>query len=150
MTNKSEISHGGGDQPMEKEQSNLSVLVNYSTGVMEGDRFNYSVALALLKDGIKVKREDWKNAFLVFVPGSQNVELPKGSPYEVALHGKKSVANIRPHIDLYTEYGEFEVGWTANQEDTNADDWMIVLDKNTNQDDSADEEKESSKDDSKS
>ncbi|QZA71059.1 hypothetical protein AH06_290 [Erwinia phage AH06] len=129
MTDKSEISHGGGDQPMEKEQSNLSVLVNYSTGVMEGDRFSYSVALALLKDGIKIKREEWSNAFLVFVPGTQNVELPKGSPYEVALHGKKSVANIRPHVDLYTEYGEFEVGWTPTQPDLHAQDWMIVLDK---------------------
>lgn len=135
MTNKSEISHGGGDQPVDKEQSNLSVLVNYSTGVMEGDRFNYSVALALVKDGIKVKREDWNNAFLVFVPGTQNVELPKGSPYEVALHGKKSVVNIRPHIDLYTEYGEFEVGWVPNQEDHHAQDWMIVLDPSVDEDD---------------
>lgn len=138
MTNKSEISHGGGDQPVDKEQSNLSVLVNYSTGVMEGDRFSYSVALALVKDGIKVKREDWNNAFLVFVPGTQNVELPKGSPYEVALHGKKTVANIRPHIDLYTEYGEFEVGWVPSQQDHHAQDWMIVLEPSVNEDEQKD------------
>jgi hypothetical protein len=92
------------------------------------DNMNFGLAIEALKNGHKVARRGWngKNMFLVYVPSTPNCEFKEGSPYMKALNKASAIANINPHIDMYTATGEFQPGWLASQTDMLADDWMIV------------------------
>lgn len=86
---------------------------------------NFGQALEALKKGYKVARKGWngKGMWLVYVPGTLDVEPSPGSPYSLAGFGK---VTINPHIDMRTATGEMQPGWLASQTDMLAEDWELV------------------------
>ena len=92
---------------------------------------NFGDAIKALKNGKKVSRSGWngKGMWLVLVPGSKDVALRAGSPYEKAL-GDVHPIEILPHIDMWTTNAQGRramlPGWLASQTDMLADDWTIV------------------------
>jgi uncharacterized protein DUF2829 len=87
---------------------------------------NFGEALQALKNGEQVQRAGWngKGMWLVYVPGTPNVELLPFTPYHDALHGGR--VTIDPHIDMFTRHGTMQPGWQATQADMLADDWQVV------------------------
>lgn len=94
---------------------------------------NFGQAIEALKQGENVQRAGWngKGMFLVYVPGTFDCELHKGTPYHKALNKSDDVGyghvTINPHIDMYTATGEMQPGWLASQTDMLAEDWQVVL-----------------------
>lgn len=89
-------------------------------------QMNFGLAIEALKKGNKVSRKGWngRGMWLVLDPGTESVELRKGSVYEKAgLFGK---INIDAHIDMFTAKRTMQPGWLASQADMLADDWFII------------------------
>ena len=95
------------------------------------DAMTFGLAVEALKKGFKVSRAGWngKGMWLVLVPGSKDVALRAGTPYEKAL-GNVPPIEILPHIDMWTTnaHGRRAMlpGWLASQTDMLAEDWQIV------------------------
>lgn len=91
----------------------------------------FGLAIEALKKGSKVSRAGWngKGMWLVLVPGTKDVALRAGTPYEKAL-GDVPPIEILPHIDMWTTNAEGRramlPGWLASQTDMLATDWSIV------------------------
>ena len=92
---------------------------------------SFGMAIDALKAGKRVARAGWngKGMWLVLVPGTKDVALRAGTPYEKAL-GDVPPIEILPHIDMWTTnaFGRRAMlpGWLASQTDMLADDWSIV------------------------
>lgn len=88
---------------------------------------NFSVALAMLKDGKKIARKGWngKDMYLVYMPGYQDIE-PNAATVEAhgLTYGDK--ITIRPYIAMRDAQGCIVSGWLASQADLLADDWGTV------------------------
>jgi len=91
----------------------------------------FGQAIESLKAGQKVARTGWngKGMWLVLVPGTKDVALRAGTPYEKAL-GDVPPIEILPHIDMWTTnaHGRRAMlpGWLASQTDMLSEDWEIV------------------------
>lgn len=91
----------------------------------------FGLAIEALKKGHKVSRSGWngKGMWLVLVPGTKDVALRAGTPYEKAL-GDVPPIEILPHIDMWTTNAQGRramlPGWLASQTDMLADDWSII------------------------
>lgn len=91
----------------------------------------FGQAIESLKAGQKVARKGWngKGMWLVLVPGTNNVALRAGTPYEKAL-GDVPPIEILPHIDMWTTNAQGRramlPGWLASQTDMLSEDWEIV------------------------
>lgn len=91
----------------------------------------FGLAIEALKKGSKVARAGWngKGMWLVLVPGTKDVALRAGTPYEKAL-GDVPPIEILPHIDMWTTNAQGRramlPGWLASQTDMLANDWSIV------------------------
>jgi len=98
---------------------------------MQLNNLNFGDAIAALKAGYRVARKGWngKGMWLVLVPGTPEVFLRAGSPYQKALPDS-TVCEILPHIDMWTTNSEGRramlCGWLASQTDMLSDDWGIV------------------------
>jgi len=105
-------------EPFEKAYKTIS-------GLDFGDAIN------ALKLGCKVARKGWngKGMWLVLVPGTPEVFLREGTPYQKALPNS-TVCEILPHIDMWTTNSEGRramlCGWLASQTDMLSEDWEIV------------------------
>lgn len=95
------------------------------------DAMSFGHAIEALKAGRKVARSGWngKGMWLVLVPGTKDVALRAGTPYEKAL-GDVPPIEILPHIDMWTTNAQGRramlPGWLASQTDMLANDWTIV------------------------
>jgi len=84
---------------------------------------DFSKALVCLKDGQKVRREDWKNANFVF--------LVKGSTFTVnraplnEFYPEGTEVTYRPHIDMVGTDGSIGT-WAPSSVDVFAEDWIVV------------------------
>lgn len=96
------------------------------------DAMSFGHAIEALKAGQRVARKGWngKGMWLVLVPGSKDVALRAGTPYERAL-GDVPPIEILPHIDMWTVNAEGRramlPGWLASQSDMLANDWTVVF-----------------------
>lgn len=89
------------------------------------ERFDFCIALDLLKEGHKVAREGWngKGMFIFYTPGNRATVhegcflagiVPVGSEFE-----------LRPYVMMKTAQGDF-VPWLASQTDLLAEDWQVL------------------------
>jgi hypothetical protein len=91
----------------------------------------FGQAIESLKAGQKVARKGWngKGMWLVLVPGTKDVALRAGTPYEKAL-GDVPPIEILAHIDMWTTnaHGRRAMlpGWLASQTDMLSEDWEIM------------------------
>lgn len=91
----------------------------------------FGQAIESLKAGQKVARKGWngKGMWLVLVPGTKDVALRAGTPYEKAL-GDVPPIEILAHIDMWTTNAQGRramlPGWLASQTDMLSEDWEIV------------------------
>ena len=92
---------------------------------------SFGLAIEALKAGKRVARAGWngKGMWLVLVPGTKDVALRAGTPYEKAL-GDVPPIEILSHIDMWTTnaFGRRAMlpGWLASQTDMLADDWGVI------------------------
>ena len=89
------------------------------------ETFNFSEALARVKEARKVARSGWngKGMFIFLVPGSQFVV---NRPPLLGIYPEGTIINYHAHIDMRTADGTI-VPWLASQTDILANDWMEVL-----------------------
>lgn len=89
------------------------------------ETFNFSEALELLKNGVRVCRIGWngKDMWVVFQRGypegvaiNQNTAKATGIP-------EGTVCRFLPYLMMRTAQGDF-VPWLASQTDILAEDWM--------------------------
>lgn len=89
------------------------------TGLM-----NFSIALDLIKKGLRVAREGWngRDMFIFLVPGSrfEVSRLPL-----LGIYAAGTPIHYHAHIDMCTADGKI-VPWAASQTDLLAEDWLIV------------------------
>lgn len=103
----------------------------FSRAYRETTSLSFGQAIEALKLGRKVARAGWngKGMWLILVPGTKDVALRAGTPYEKAL-GDVPPIEILPHIDMWTTNAQGRramlPGWLASQSDMLADDWYIV------------------------
>ena len=85
---------------------------------------NFSVALAVLKEGGRVRRTGWNglNMFLYLVPGS---EFTVNRAPLLGIYPEHAKVKYAPHIDMRTADGTL-VPWLASQTDLLSDDWERV------------------------
>ncbi len=85
---------------------------------------NFSIALGLIKEGLRVAREGWnsKEMFVFLVPGSS---FEVNRPPLLGIYAAGTLINYHAHIDMRTADGQI-VPWIASQTDLLADDWLIV------------------------
>lgn len=102
----------------------------------------FGLAIEAMKKGAKVARAGWngKGMWIIYVPGTKDVALRAGTPYEKALRTETLYENARhvgvppiellPHIDMWTVNAQGRramlPGWLASQTDMLAEDWQIV------------------------
>lgn len=88
---------------------------------------NFSEALALLKNGDRVRRTGWNGprAFLYLVPGST---FKVNRPPLLGMYPEGTEMTYLPHIDMRTQRGDC-VPWLASQSDLLAEDWERVDEK---------------------
>jgi hypothetical protein len=89
------------------------------------DRFDFGVALQLMKEGEKVARSGWngKGMFLFINPGSE-VKVSEGRPLASAFDIGTPV-RMSPYIMIKTADDELTcVPWLASQTDLLAEDWV--------------------------
>ena len=87
-------------------------------------RFDFSVAIRCLKQGVRVAREGWngKGMFIFLVPGSQ---FRVNRPPLLGIYPEGAQIDYRGHIDMKTADGSV-VPWVASQTDLLAEDWVMV------------------------
>jgi hypothetical protein len=85
---------------------------------------NFSIALDLIKKGLRVAREGWngKEMFVFLVPGSS---FEVNRPPLLGIYAAGTLINYHAHIDMRTADGQI-VPWIASQTDLLAEDWLIV------------------------
>ena len=95
------------------------VRIAETTGAEERqmEKFNFSIALAHLKNGRKVAREGWneKDQWVMLTVTAQMTT--------VEVYGK--CYRFAPYLQLKNAYDEM-VPWQPSQDDMLADDWMVV------------------------
>jgi len=103
----------------------MAMMTQY--GVVTPDAFNFSYALALLKDGKKVCRSGWngrgmwivlQKAYPDGIPINKNTAEATGLP-------EGSLQSFLPYIMMRTAGGQF-VPWLASQTDILSCDWEVV------------------------
>ena len=103
----------------------------FASAYRETIGLTFGLAIEALKKGQKVARAGWngKGMWLVLVPGSKDVALRSGTPYEKALGDIPSI-EILPHIDMWTTNSAGRramlPGWLASQTDMISEDWQIL------------------------
>ncbi len=85
---------------------------------------NFSVALDVLKKGLRVARQGWngRDMFIFLVPGS-HFEVSR--PPLLGIYPAGTPIDYHAHIDMKTAQGDV-VPWVASQTDLLAEDWLIV------------------------
>lgn len=85
---------------------------------------NFSTALILLKEGMRVAREGWngKSMFIFLVPGSV---FKVSRPPLLGIYPEGTEINYHAHIDMRTANGQV-VPWLCSQMDMLAEDWVVV------------------------
>lgn len=85
---------------------------------------NFSVALDLLKKGLRVAREGWngRDMFIFLVPGSH---FEVNRPPLLGIYPAGTPIDYHAHIDMKTAQGDV-VPYVASQTDLLAEDWLIV------------------------
>jgi len=88
------------------------------------DQLNFSEALGMLKNGVRVAREGWngKNMFLYLVQGSR---FKVNKAPLLGFYEEGTEIKYLPHIDMKTADGSF-VPWLASQSDLLAEDYVLV------------------------
>ena len=89
------------------------------------EMFNFSEALARVKEARKVARIGWngKGMFIFLVPGSQ---FAVNKPPLLGIYPEGTIINYHAHIDMRTADGTI-VPWLASQTDILANDWVEVI-----------------------
>jgi len=92
--------------------------------VSEPFNFDFSMALALLRQGRRVARTGWngKGMFLFLVPGS-TFQVSRAPLLGIYPEGEQ--IEYLPHIDMRTAQGTI-VPWLASQTDLIACDWVTI------------------------
>jgi len=90
----------------------------------ETELMNFSIALDLIKKGLRVAREGWNgdDMFIFLVPGSR---FEVSRPPLLGAYAAGTPIDYHAHIDMRTADG-YVVPWAASQTDLLADDWLIV------------------------
>ena len=101
-------------------------------------RFGFGLALALLRDGLRVRRAGW-NGKGMWIALTRGLELrsQSGALRGAALHRSAEIAGERgdlaphpfqtsDHIDMRAADGTLVIGWLASQTDLLANDWEVV------------------------
>lgn len=92
--------------------------------------FDFSEALARLKNGAKLAREGWngKGMWIAMTLGSEitNDQARSGVALLLAAEGREKI-EINPHIDMKASDGSVVVGWAPSQTDLFAVDWVEVF-----------------------
>lgn len=85
---------------------------------------DFSWALALIKNGFKLRREGWngKGMFVFLVQGST---FQVNRPPLLGIYPEGTTVNYHAHIDMKTADGQI-VPWIASQTDLLADDWEVA------------------------
>jgi hypothetical protein len=85
---------------------------------------SFSVALDLIKQGLRLVREGWngKDMFVFLVPGSR---FAVNRPPLLGIYPEGTIIDYHAHIDMKTAQG-YVVPWVASQADLLAEDWLIV------------------------
>ena len=96
------------------------------------DRFDFGLALRLLKSGERVAREGWngKGMWLsLSCNGTREVAAENfWSPHNAQFARENGgSAKVLPCITMKTATGEVLMGWLASQTDMLAEDWMVVI-----------------------
>ena len=125
------IDGGKANTPTYKGYVSWSPKDVFENAYKRTDGLNFGLALELLKLGHKVARKGWngKGMWLILVPGTKDVALRSGTPYEKAL-GNVPPIEVLPHIDMWTTNAEGRramlPGWLASQTDMLSSDWEVV------------------------
>lgn len=95
-----------------------------TTVITDSNKVDFSTALHMLKQGMKVAREGWngKGMFLFLVPGSV---FKVNRPPLLGIYPEGTEINYHSHIDMRTADGTI-VPWLASQTDMLAMDWVHV------------------------
>lgn len=88
----------------------------------ESLRFNFGVALNLMKDGLKVRRAGW-NGKGMFIFLADSIEFHTDANLQCVSHLEGEL--VQPAIVMKTAENKFCVGWLANQTDMLAADWEL-------------------------
>lgn len=93
----------------------------------ESGKMSFSEALYVLKRGAKIARSGWngKGMFLTLQQESEVDGSLMRNKNAKNFYGDRKV-KICPHIDMKAADGSYVVGWLASQTDMFADDWEIV------------------------
>jgi hypothetical protein len=85
---------------------------------------DFSKALEMIKNGLKVSRKGWngKDMFIFLVPGST---FEVNRPPLLGIYPEGTEINYHAHVDMRTADGTI-VPWLCSQTDLLADDWGIV------------------------
>lgn len=85
--------------------------------------YNFSEALALIKEGKQVGRREWKNARAVFLVQGSNFTVNRAPLLGIYPEGTE--INYRAHIDMIGS--DNSVGtWAPSMVDLLAEDWYVV------------------------
>ena len=87
-------------------------------------RYNFSEALAMIKEGKRMARAGWngQDMFLFLVPGST---FTVNRPPLLGIYPEGTQVQYHAHIDMKTAQG-YVVPWLASQADLLAEDWREV------------------------
>ena len=96
---------------------------NHGYKDLNNSRFKFGEALDLLKQGFKIAREEWIAEFLVYIPSSKII-IDQDIPYSSA--GLTGECKIKEHISLVKFNNLIQFGWSPNQTDILAEDWIIL------------------------
>jgi len=83
---------------------------------------NFSEALAAIKDGQKVGRQEWKNAKFVFFVDGSKFQVNRAPLNKIFSEGTE--VTYRPHIDMCG--ADNSIGtWSPSMVDIIAEDWQL-------------------------
>jgi len=130
--------------PADEEGTDAGYIVQYQDGYISWSPLEqfinayrptagmpFGLAIEAMMQGHKVARTGWngKGMFIIFVPGTKDIQFVDGSPYAKAV-GSEPGQEILPHIDMWTINAEGRramlCGWLASQTDMLSDDWQII------------------------
>lgn len=92
------------------------------------DLVNFSVALAMLKDGRKMRRAGWngKGMFIFLQPGYPEGIGANANTAKALGVDEGTVISTRPYLAMWDAQGMVVTGWLASQTDLLAEDWEAV------------------------
>lgn len=95
------------------------------------DGMDFGMALAALKQGLKVSRAGWngKGMWLALSPGVKALTADKfwAGPNREFAEANGGTAEVLPCITMKTADDKILMGWLASQTDMLAEDWQIIV-----------------------